>query len=107
MVLAQAYRSASKNALEVLGHYNPRSKQFGVKNEERLKYWISQHVKLSPTVHNLLVENKIITEKKVKAWQPKKKATEGEPAAGAKEAPAATAPEAAAAAPAPTETPAA
>src|SRR3989344_3229933 len=78
VVLAQAYRSASKNALEVLGHYNPRSKDFGIKNEERLKYWIAQHVKLSPTEHTLLVEKKIITGKKVKAWQPKKSAKGGE-----------------------------
>lgn len=81
LVLAQAYRSASKNVLEVLGHYNPRSKDFGVKDEARLKYWIDQHVKLSPTVHNLLVEKKFVTEKKVKAWQPKKKAKTEEAAA--------------------------
>ncbi len=95
LVLAQAYRSASKNALEVLGHYNPRSKDFGIKSEERLKYWIAQHVKLSPTVHNLLVEKKFITEKKVKAWQPKKKEKTEEaaaPAATATEAPAAETP---------------
>ena len=100
VVLAQAYRSASKNALEVLGHYNPRSKDFGIKNEERLKYWIAQHVKLSPTVHNLLVEKKIITGKKVKAWQPKKSAKGGEKT---KEA---AAPAAAAKTPAPAEAPA-
>lgn len=73
LVLAQAYRASGKKALEVLGHYNPLNKQFGIKNQERLTYWLSQHVKLSPTVHNLLVEKKLITEKKVKAWQPKKK----------------------------------
>jgi small subunit ribosomal protein S16 len=73
MVLAQSYKSASKKFIEILGHYNPRSKEFGVKNTERLNYWISQHVHLSPTVHNLLVDKKIVDAKKVKAWQPKKK----------------------------------
>jgi small subunit ribosomal protein S16 len=73
LVLAQAYRSASKKFLEVLGHYNPRSKEFGIKNEERLKYWLSQNVHLSPTVHNLLVEKKLLDAKKVQAWKPKKK----------------------------------
>lgn len=112
LVLAQAYKSASKKFIEVLGHYNPRSKEFGIKNEERLKYWISQHVHLSPTVHNLLVDKKLVDDKKVKAWQPKKKAAaEGEaPAAGAP-APAAEAsapaPEASPEAAAPAEAPAA
>jgi small subunit ribosomal protein S16 len=98
VVLAQAYRAASKNVVEVLGHYNPSSKIFGVKSEERLKYWLDQNVKVSPTVHNLLVEKKFITAKKVKAWQPKKKEKTAEASA---ENPAAPAPEAAPA----TETP--
>jgi small subunit ribosomal protein S16 len=86
IVLAQSYRSASKKSLEVLGHYNPRSKQLGIKDKERLSYWIGQHVSVSPTVHNLLVENKFLSGKKVKAWQPKKKAGSETPV------PAATAP---------------
>lgn len=87
IVLAEAHRSASKKVLEVLGHYNPRSKNFGIKDQERLNYWISQHVQVSPTVHNLFVEKKLVTSKKVKAWQPKKKTgaaqTAAEPAAAA------------------------
>lgn len=73
IVLAQKEKSASKKFLEVLGHYNPRSKDFGIKDDARLKYWITQHVQLSPTVHNLLVEKKLVEGKKVKAWAPKKK----------------------------------
>lgn len=79
IVLAQAFRSASKQALEVLGHYNPSRKEFGIKNPERLKHWLAQNVKVSPTVYNLLVEKKIIEGKKVKAWQPKKKVSEPAP----------------------------
>lgn len=119
LVLAQAHRAAAKSFVEVLGHYNPRNKEFGLKNEDRLKYWLSQHVQLSPTVHNLLVEKKFVDAKKVKAWQPKKKEKpEGEatpaaaaPAAAEASAPAATeapAPEAAPAEPVaetPAETP--
>lgn len=82
IVLAESYRAAGKKAIEVLGHYNPGSKEFGIKDQERLNYWIGQHVAMSPTVHNLLVEKKILDSKKVKAWKPKKK--EGaEPAATA------------------------
>jgi ribosomal protein S16 len=105
IVLAQAYRAASKQAIEVLGHYNPRRKDFAIKSEERLKYWLAQHVKVSPSVHNLLVEKKLIIGKKVKAWQPKKKEGQEAPAPAAT----AAAPAASEAAPveAPTETPAA
>lgn len=93
LVLAEAHRSASKKFLEVLGHYNPGNKQFGLKNEERLKYWLGQHVQLSPTVHNLLVEKKLISEKKVKAWRPKVKAKTDAPAEAQAAAPAAAATE--------------
>ena len=95
IVLAESYRAASKQALEVLGHYNPKSKQFAIKDQERLTYWLGKHVQVSPTVHNLLVEKKLISEKKVKAWAPKKKEqAEGSapaPAAVPAPAPAATA----------------
>jgi small subunit ribosomal protein S16 len=88
IVLAEKARSASKKFQEVLGHYNPRSKEFGVKDEERLKYWIAKHVQLSPTVHNLLVEKKLVEGKKVKAWSAKK----SEVASDAQAAPAAATP---------------
>ncbi|MBX4205379.1 MAG: 30S ribosomal protein S16 [Candidatus Doudnabacteria bacterium] len=73
IVLAEKEKSASKKFQEVLGHYNPRSKEFGIKDDTRLKYWITQNVELSPTVRNLLVEKKLVEGKKVKAWAPKKK----------------------------------
>lgn len=81
IVLAESYRAAGKQAIEVLGHYNPKSKDFAIKDQERLKYWVGQHVSISPTVHNLLVEKKMLEGKKVKAWQPKKKEATEAPAA--------------------------
>ena len=74
IVLAQSYRAADKQALEILGNYNPKNKELGIRNKERLDYWIKQHVSISPTVYNLLIEKKLVEGKKVKAWQPKKKA---------------------------------
>jgi small subunit ribosomal protein S16 len=103
IVLAEKARSASKKFLEVLGHYNPRSKDFGIKDPERLKYWVNQHVELSPTVHNLLIEKKLVEGKKVKAWAGKKK--EGEASTEAPKP--AAAPVEVKAAEVPTETPAA
>jgi len=73
VILTESHRAASKKFLEILGHYNPRSKEFGVKDQDRLNYWVAQNVAISPTVRNLLVEKKLIAGKKVKAWQPKSK----------------------------------
>ena len=73
IVLAEKHRSATKKIVELLGHYNPRTKEFGIKNEERLKYWISQHIELSPTLRNLLITKGMLQGEKVKAWRPKAK----------------------------------
>ena len=81
--MAEAHRAAGKKSLEVLGHYNPKRKDFGIKDQERLNYWIAQHVSISPTVHNLLVEKKLLTAEKVKAWAPKKKQDSAEAVAPA------------------------
>jgi|SRR3989338_2440569 len=76
IVLAEKHRAASKKVVEVLGHYDPRTKEFGLKDPERLKYWVAQHVELSPTAHNLLVTKGLVEGKKVKAWRPKPKPAE-------------------------------
>ena len=74
-----------------MGSYNPRKKNFQVK-EDRVKYWISQNIETSETVHNLLVTKGFVTGSKVKAFSiPKKEApkTEASPApAAAAETPA-------------------
>jgi small subunit ribosomal protein S16 len=76
IVLAQKTASAAKKFVEVLGSYNPRKKLFAVKNQDRLKYWLAQHVELSPTLHNLLVTNKLLDAKKVRAFNTPKKSVE-------------------------------
>ena len=54
--------------LELLGQYNPRTKPKTIEfNAERIKYWISKGAKPTPTVHNLLVDEKIIEKDKVVA----------------------------------------
>lgn len=72
IVLAEKHRAAKKKAVESLGVYNPRSKEFTVK-EERVKYWLEKRIPLSPTVHNLFVTKNLITGKKVQAWRAKRK----------------------------------
>lgn len=56
--------------LELLGSYDPHKKDLKVK-KERIDHWISMGVQLSPTVNNLLVNNKIIDVAKKLSWKPK------------------------------------
>lgn len=74
IVLAEKQRAVKKLAVEILGFYNPRTKEFGIKNPERLNYWIGQHATLSPTVNNLLIDKGLLKGEKVKSWRPKAKA---------------------------------
>ena len=76
IVVAEKTAHVSKKFHEVLGTYNPRKKEFNLKNSERVQYWISQHVEISATVHNLFVDKGILKEAKVKAFKIKKKESE-------------------------------
>ncbi len=51
--------------LEILGNYNPCSKEISL-DKERIEYWLSQGVQTSDTVHNLLVNQGIIKGPKIK-----------------------------------------
>jgi len=50
--------------LEILGTYDPRIDK-AVLKEDRIKYWISTGAQVSETLHNVLVNNKIIDAKKI------------------------------------------
>ena len=84
-IISEAARDPYGRALEILGHYNPFSKVIEV-NKERILYWISKGAQASPTVHNLLVDQKVISGEKVKASKSKAKKKKGEGAADAKTA---------------------
>jgi len=75
VILAEKTSPARGKFIEILGSYNPRSKEKALQID-RIKYWMSKGAQASATVHNLLVSEKIIEAKKVKAWQPKKKTQE-------------------------------
>lgn len=81
VVLADKRRAVQGRFIEILGSYNPRLKTKQLK-ADRIKYWLSQGAQASPTVHNMLVSEKIIPGPKVKAWRPKKKVQESKPAGG-------------------------
>lgn len=60
--------------IENLGTYDPRKTPSEIKlRADRIKYWVSVGAQPSATVHNLLIDEKIIEGKKVKATSPKKK----------------------------------
>lgn len=83
VVIAEKTDHVTKKFKEVLGNYDPHTKELTFRNLERLQYWISQHVHLSATVHNLLVEKGIIKGEKVHAFSIPKKEVAAETAAPA------------------------
>lgn len=58
--------------VEILGSYEPKAGMFDVK-ADRVKYWISKGAKTSPTVHNFLVDKKIVDGKKLNVLPKKTK----------------------------------
>jgi small subunit ribosomal protein S16 len=81
--------------IENLGTYNPlKTPKEVILKADRVKYWLSVGAQPSETVHNILVDEKIIDKPKVRATSPKKKAKEegteqAKPAEKKEEAPAA------------------
>lgn len=72
IVLAEKTAPVKGKFIEILGNYNPRLKTKAFE-ADRILYWLSKGAQASPTVHNLLVSEKIVDKPKVKAWAPKKK----------------------------------
>ena len=63
--------------LEILGTYNPKSADATRETKfdtEKIKHWMSKGAKLSDTMHNFLVHQKVIEGKKINVL-PKKKPT--------------------------------
>lgn len=64
VVIEHARSTKAGKFVEQVGSYDTRGKK-RVLNADRIKYWISVGAQPSPTVHNMLVSEKIITGKKV------------------------------------------
>lgn len=78
-------KKAQGQVLELIGSYDPHKKELKA-NKERVEYWMSKGVQLSPTVNNLFINKKIITGEKKQSWKPKLKEKPATPAAPAPEA---------------------
>lgn len=73
LIVSEKARDPYGRALEILGSYNPYTKELAVK-AERIKHWLSFGAGMSVTVNNLLIEKGIIKEgKKLKATKVNKK----------------------------------
>ena len=57
--------------LEVVGTYNPKA-GVTVFKTDRIKYWMSKGAKLSDTMHNFMVHEKVIEGKKINVLSKKK-----------------------------------
>jgi len=75
LVISEKARDPYGRALEILGSYNPFSKEL-IAKKDRIEYYIGNGAQMSNTVNNLLLEHKIIEGKKVKASKPGKKSEE-------------------------------
>lgn len=75
--------------IEIVGSYNPKLGEINFK-DDRVKYWIANGAQASGTVHNMLVDKKLIDGKKINVLPKKtpiKKEVEETPAAPKAEAP--------------------
>lgn len=88
VIVSEKSRDTRGKYLENLGFYNPQSKQLQLQSE-RVKYWLGKGALLTPTIHNLLVDQKIVSGPKIKAAKAKKQTAEAktaEPEEATKEA---------------------
>jgi len=72
LIISEKSRDLYGQSLEILGSYNPHSKELQAK-AERINYWLGKGAGMSPTVNNLLIEKDIIKGEKIKASKAKKK----------------------------------
>lgn len=63
LIVTEKTRDPWGKHLEILGWKNPRTKETVLK-ADRIKYWIEKGAQPTDTVHNLLIDEKIIEDKK-------------------------------------------
>lgn len=69
VVLTERRSKPKSGQQEILGSYHPKTKQTVLKNE-LISYWMSKGAQVSPTVHNLLISQKIVNEGKINIVKP-------------------------------------
>jgi small subunit ribosomal protein S16 len=71
VIISEKSRDPYGDVLEILGSYNPHSKELAVK-ADRIQYWLGKGAQMTATINNLLIEKKIITGEKATASKAKK-----------------------------------
>ncbi|HVV15321.1 MAG TPA: 30S ribosomal protein S16 [Candidatus Paceibacterota bacterium] len=95
VILVESKRAAKTGSFqEVLGSYDPRVDRTDLK-ADRIKHWIGMGATVSDTVHNILINQKVIEGKKINVLPRKSPPKKAEEAAAAAPAAEAAAPEAA------------
>ncbi len=89
-IIVQDHRRSPKKTrglVEFVGSYDARKGNPQV-NAERIRHWISMGAQPSATVHNILIDTKVIEGKKVNAMNSKTKPVKAPPPEAAKPKPA-------------------
>ncbi len=79
LIVGEKREKLDGKQLEDLGWYNPNTDKHELKND-RILYWISKGAQKTDTVHNLLVNAKVIEGKKIAVHHLRKKKGEKVPA---------------------------
>lgn len=66
LIISEKGRDTHAKSLEILGSYNPHSKELAVKGD-RVNYWLEKGSGISPTANNLLIDKGVIKGEKIKA----------------------------------------
>ena len=72
IIIAEHTKKPKGSVLEILGFYDPHKKELKVE-KDRIEYWMSKGAQISPTVNNLLVNQKVWDKPKMESWKPKVK----------------------------------
>lgn len=75
VIVVDKHKDPWGNFLEILGNYNPRSKEANL-NVERIKFWLAKGAEPSSSLHNLFVSKGVIEGKKVRVTTLSKKRKE-------------------------------
>jgi small subunit ribosomal protein S16 len=77
LIVCEKARDPWGKALEILGHYNPRTNPVSVTlKQDRITHWISNGAQCSDTVWNLLVDQGVVKGEKRKSIKISKKRKE-------------------------------
>ena len=64
LVVSEKTRDMYGKALEIIGHYNPRTKALELK-KDRVAHWFARGAQASKTIHNLFITKGVSEGKKV------------------------------------------